>query len=100
MSDGGHRIIDPAGWTDRPKSVRLFFRIFYVICLALLVTEFVIARHSEHPHPWEDTLLFYPIAGFVSFWGLVIVAKGMRKLLIRPEDYYEPGDDEEDGDDG
>lgn len=90
MKGGGHRVIPPEGWTDRPGAVRWFFRSFFGICFLLGALELFVARHSEHPHPWEGTFLFYPLAGFISFWGLVIVAKGMRKILIRPEDYYDP----------
>jgi hypothetical protein len=33
----------------------------------------------------------YPAYGFVSFWFLVLLARPMRKLLIRSEDYYDRG---------
>ena len=95
-----HKALEPIGWTDRPKAVRRFFRTFFAVCVLLAVAEFAFSRHSEHPHPWEGLTLFYPLAGFISFWGLVLVAKRMRKLLIRAEDYYEPAQgasDEEEG---
>ena len=51
---------------------------------------------NAHPHPLEESMRFlvYPIYGFISFWLLVLIAKPMRKLLIRPEDYYEGGSDD------
>ena len=91
-------MLEPIGWTDRPTALRWFFRSFYLLCLILAFVEFVVSRHSSHPHPWEHALLFYPTAGFVSFWGLVIVARGMRRLLIREERYYDPADDRDDPD--
>lgn len=93
---GGHgRPKEPIGWTDRPGSVRRFFLGFYAVCAVLLVAELIFGKETEHPHPWEDPVFFYAAYGFVSFWFLVLVAKPMRKLLIRPEDYYERDDDAE-----
>ena len=91
--DGHHEPLEPIGWTDRPESVRLFFRAFYVVCGLLVVAELVFGVASAHPHPAEEAwpFVFYPIAGFVSFWFLVLVARPMRSLLIRAEDYYEGG---------
>ncbi len=80
------------GWTDRPEAVKRFFTTFYVICGALVLAELLLLGvANEHPHPLEETMRFlvYPVYGFVSFWFLVLVAKPMRKLLIRSEDYYE-----------
>ncbi len=72
---------------DHPKNVKLFFRVFYVICGVLIVAELLIDRHTEHP--WEGLFGFHGLWGFASFWFLVLVAKQMRKLLIRSEDYYD-----------
>jgi hypothetical protein len=91
---GAHDVKEPVGWMDRPEAVRRFFTVFYVICGALLLAELLLlGAESAHPHPLEERMRFlvYPIYGFVSFWFLVLVAKPMRKLLIRSEDYYEGG---------
>ena len=72
---------------DSPENTKRFFHAFYVICGALVVAERFIDRHAEHP--WEGLFGFYGLWGFASFWFLVFVAKQMRKLLIRPEDYYD-----------
>ena len=95
----GHDIKEPVGWLDKPKAVRRFFFAVYLICGALLVAEFFLfGVENAHPHPLEESVRFlvYPMYGFISFWFLVLVAKPMRKLLIRSEDYYErgPGDAE------
>ncbi len=92
MSHGHHGPPkEPIGWTDRPESVKRFFLIFYVIAGILFVAEFVLGRPTDHPHPIEHWPAFYSIYGFISFWFLVLVAKPMRSLLIRSEDYYEGG---------
>jgi hypothetical protein len=89
---GGHghgAPLEPIGWMDRPDTVRRFFLVFYVICALLVVAELVLGKETEHPHPYEWPAFFYAAYGFVSFWFLVLVAKPMRKLLIRSEDYYD-----------
>jgi len=94
MSHERHEIKEPVGWMDRPGAVRRFFTVFYVVCAALVLAELLLlGAENAHPHPLEERMRFlvYPIYGFVSFWFLVLVAKPMRKLLIRPEDYYEGG---------
>lgn len=90
----GHDIKEPVGWLDKPEAVRRFFFAVYLICGALLVAEFFLfGVENAHPHPLEESVRFlvYPMYGFISFWFLVLVAKPMRKLLIRSEDYYERG---------
>ena len=90
----GHEIKEPGGWLDKPKAVRRFFFAVYLICGALLVAVFFLfGVENAHPHPLEESVRFlvYPMYGFISFWFLVLVAKPMRKLLIRSEDYYERG---------
>jgi len=82
---------------DKPNAVRRFFLAIYLICGALLAAEFLLfGVENAHPHPLEESMRFlvYPIYGFISFWFLVLIAKPMRKLLIRPEDYYEEGSDD------
>jgi hypothetical protein len=91
---GRHEVKEPVGWMDRPEAVKRFFTVFYLICVALVAAEILLATaENAHPHPLEERMRFlvYPIYGFVSFWFLVLVAKPMRKLLIRSEDYYEGG---------
>ena len=84
-----HEPKPPIGWTDRADSVKRFFFVFYVVCALLIVGELVFGKETEHPHPYEWPPLFYAAYGFVSFWFLVLVARPMRSLLIRSEDYYE-----------
>ncbi|MDH3208404.1 MAG: hypothetical protein OEO79_17515 [Gemmatimonadota bacterium] len=89
---GHHEVKEPVGWMDKPDTVKRLFTIFYVICAVLLASELLLlGAENAHPHPLEERMRFlvYPIYGFVSFWFLVLVAKPMRKLLIRSEDYYE-----------
>ena len=91
---GHHEVKEPIGWMDRPEKVRLFFLVLYVICGALFAAEFLLlGAENAHPHPLEEGMRFfvYPVYGFLSFWFLVLLARPMRTLLIRSEDYYQGG---------
>lgn len=80
---------EPIGWMDKPETVKRLFMIFYVIAGLLIVAELILGKETEHPHPYEWPPLFYALYGFISFWFLVLVARPMRSLLIRSEDYYD-----------
>lgn len=93
-----HAPQEPIGWMDKPDVVKRVFTVFYAICVVLFLAELVLmGTENAHPHPLEERMryLVYPVFGFISFWFLVLVAKPMRGLLIRPEDYYDGGDDAE-----
>jgi hypothetical protein len=75
---------------DKPRNVRRLLWGLYCVCLVTLALDLVVHRHTEHP--WEGLPGFYPVYGFVGCVVLVITAKWMRKLIIRPEDYYQRRD--------
>ncbi len=82
---------------DDPGNVRLVLRILFGICFAALLidgADFVVEamgggdlRHAERG--WEGWPGFYPIYGFVACVLLVLIAKELRKILMRDEDYYD-----------
>lgn len=72
---------------DKPENVERLLRVVYVICGILFVLDFIIHRHSSRD--WEALPGFYAIYGFLAFVFLVVVAKLMRKLLMRKENYYD-----------
>ncbi|NVJ60984.1 MAG: hypothetical protein HWE27_11370 [Gammaproteobacteria bacterium] len=71
---------------DNPQNVKRLMNGLYVCCGILLILDFIISRYSKHPLEWIWG--FYPIYGFVGCVILVIVAKWMRKLIMRDENYY------------
>ena len=77
---------------DNPRNVSRLMSGFYIICGVLLVADFIVHRHTVHP--WEHIPGFYAIYGFVACVLLVVVAKEMRKLLMRKEDYYDNRDND------
>lgn len=72
---------------DKPDNVKWTLRIFYVICALLVVADFIVHRHIGLA--WEEIPAFYAIYGFIACVVLVIVAKEMRKVIMRKEDYYD-----------
>ena len=72
---------------DRPATIKWILRIFYGLCIALVALDFVVHRHI---YVWFETLpTFYALYGFVACVVLVLLAKIMRVLLMRDEDYYD-----------
>ena len=72
---------------DKPENVRRLLRLLYLICALLLAADLFVHRHVEHG--WESLSGFYAIYGFAACVLLVLLAKQLRKLLKRPEDYYD-----------
>ena len=75
----------PGLWDKKENADRLF-RVLYAVSALLVVLDLFVHRHAEHP--WEHVKAFYPLYGFVGIVILVLAAKGLRRLVMRPEDYY------------
>lgn len=78
-------------WLDRPGNVPRLLRLLAVICVLLFLADFVFERHPAHP--WDALPGFFAIFGFVACVALVLLARYLRKLVMRREDYYEGADD-------
>ena len=86
-----------AGFFDQPGNVRLVLRIFYAACAVLVLLDVISValhffgaaglRHAERW--WEGLPGFYAVYGFVGCALLVLIAKVLRKVLMREEDYYD-----------
>jgi membrane protein YdbS with pleckstrin-like domain len=72
---------------DKPENVRRLLRFLYLACVLLLAADLFLHRQVEHS--WESLWGFYALFGFVACVSLVLIAKQLRKLLKRPEDYYD-----------
>ncbi len=71
---------------DKPENVNRVLYVFYALCVILVLADFVIHRHIGLV--WENIPAFYAIYGFVACVALVVVAKLIRKVVMRKEDYY------------
>ncbi len=72
---------------DRPENVERLLKVFYAICILLVLADFVLHRHIGFD--WEKIPAFYALYGFVACVVLVVIAKEMRKVVMRKEDYYD-----------
>jgi hypothetical protein len=72
---------------DNPRNVRRVVYALVAICVVSFGLDFAIHRHVHHP--WEVLPGFYALYGFVACVLLVLIAKELRKILMRKEDYYD-----------
>ncbi len=77
---------------DDPRNVRLLVRGLVGCCLVLFGLDFVLHRHTVHP--WESFPGFYALYGFIACVILVMLARELRKLVMRDEDYYDRPDND------
>jgi hypothetical protein len=61
-------------------------KIFFMVCALLALIDLVIHKQGDH---WWNFFGFHSLYGFVACVMLVLVAKWMRKALMRDEDYYD-----------
>ncbi len=89
MSENPHgdRPSGRAYWLDSKQNVDLLVRCLYVACGALIAVDFLVPKHG--PFGVEHAFGFYGWFGFVACIGLVLAAKQLRRLLMRPEKYYD-----------
>lgn len=78
---------DKKGVFDDPRNVKRVLLALYVACALLFLLDLFVPRHVEHP--WEELFGFYGVFGFVACVALVLIAKELRKILMRSEDYYD-----------
>jgi len=72
---------------DHPRNVKRVLRTLFGVSALLLLIDLVYQRHVQHA--MESIFGFYAVYGFVACVLLVLIAKEMRKLLMRGEDYYD-----------
>lgn len=72
---------------DDPNNVDRLLKGFYALCILLVVVDFFVHRHIMTA--WEELPAFYALYGFVACVVLVVLAKLMRKYVMRKEEYYD-----------
>ena len=70
-----------------PKATRIILGAFFMISAGLVIADFIADRHIEHP--LENIPAFYTIYGLVGVGALIMAAKGLRRIVMRSEDYYD-----------
>jgi hypothetical protein len=78
---------EPQGWADKPANQRLIRRMIFGACALLVIADFLVHRHISTDI--ERVPAFYALYGFVALVGVVMAAKGLRRIVKRDEDYYD-----------
>ena len=71
---------------DNPRNVKRVIYVLYAVCAGSFLADWFVERHADHP--WEFLFGFYSFYGFGACVALVLIAKEMRKIIMRKEDYY------------
>jgi hypothetical protein len=77
----------PKPWLERKENVTKIAWTLYLVCAILVLLDLPIHRHAEMG--FDGNFGFYGAYGFIGSVFLVLVAKQLRKLLKRPEGYYD-----------
>lgn len=74
-------------WLDEPRNVTKLYRGLWGIGILLVLLDLVVHRHAEAE--FDGVFGFYGLYGFVACTALVLAAKLLRRVVMRPEDYYD-----------
>jgi hypothetical protein len=78
---------DDHRWLDDPRNVKRIVHGLYTLCALLFLADLL---YAKHPHFGVERFFgFYALFGFVGSVTLVLVAKQLRRVLMRDEDFYE-----------
>lgn len=74
-------------WLDDSRNVDRLVYVFYGICAVLVAIDIFVPKHGAFAI--EHAFGFYGWFGFIACVVLVLAAKQLRRVLMRPEDYYD-----------
>lgn len=74
-------------WLDRPENVTRLYRGLWIAGALLALLDLLVHRHAEAA--FDGWFGFYAVYGFVACVTLVLAAKVLRRVMMRPEDYYD-----------
>ena len=72
---------------DSPKNRRRVRKYFYISLVLLLAIDLFISKHGHFA--WEEAPFFFAVYGFIGCVGLIFIAKVLRLLVKRKENYYD-----------
>ncbi|MEN8822738.1 MAG: hypothetical protein ABF271_16715 [Abyssibacter sp.] len=76
------------GFFDHPGRIKAIVYGVYISCALLFIADVFYHKHAYTT--FEGWFAFHAWYGFFGCVGLVLVAKAMRVVLMRREDYYDP----------
>jgi len=85
--DDIHPAARPFLWLDHPLTKAIPLYLFGALAALMLFLEFLYPFHAVSKY--DDVFGFYEIEGFFGFCLAVLMGWPLRRLLGRPEDYYD-----------
>ena len=67
--------------------LRILLRVLVGICSGFAAADLFYTKHVEFG--FQSWIAFDAVFGFVACVGLVLIAKQLRRFLMRDEDYYD-----------
>ena len=90
VSDEGvdsHGAANDDWWLDRPSSINLIIKVLIAACVLTVAADFFYHKHGDYS--FQHWIGFDAVFGFIAYVSLITTAKGVRRLLMRSEDYYD-----------
>lgn len=78
---------EPARWLDDRRNVDRLVYALYAFAALLLLIDPLVEKHG--PFAVEHWVGFYGIYALVGSVVLVLAARGLRQLVMRPEGHYD-----------
>ncbi len=83
-----------AWWLDQPENVNRLIKVLIAVGVGVVLADLFYHKHGHFG--FQEWFAFDAVFGFAAYVGLVNSAKLLRKLVMRPEDYYGDGTAAED----
>jgi hypothetical protein len=74
-------------WIDDMRNVYKIFWAVVIVCAILFLSDAFYHKHVVFD--FENWFGFFGLFGFTVSFVLVLVARQMRKIIMRSEDYYD-----------
>ena len=74
-------------WLDDLRNVQKIFWVLVIVCAALFLADALYEKHVVYE--FENWFGFFGLFGFFGSFALVLIARELRKFLMRKEDYYD-----------
>nr|TFG54622.1 MAG: hypothetical protein E4H34_02185 [Hyphomicrobiales bacterium] len=84
---GEHLSDERKYWLDEPRNVDRLLYVLCAACVLLIVLDFAVPKHGLFAV--EHYFGFYGVVGFVACAGIIWGATLLRRIIMRPEDYYD-----------
>ena len=83
--------MDKKHWLDEPRHVKLLWRVFLGVLVLIVAIGALLPLHPYFDI--ESVFGFYAWFGFIACAVMIVVAKGLARLLKRPDTYYRERND-------